>query len=92
MLLLQQVTGKTVQYYKKSLQLIGAKVLLRCALFNNILAEAKHFRLVTQKQDSNIISILDFVKNTKYNYQRLLKKLKRNPSYVFSATNTETCR
>ena len=47
--------------------------------------------MTTQKQDINIISILDFVESTKCNYQRLLKKLKRNPSYVFSATNVEIC-
>ena len=37
-----------------------------------------------------MISILDFVESTKCNYHRLLKKLKRNSSYVFSATNIET--
>ena len=47
--------------------------------------------LTTQKQDINIITILDFVESTKYNYQRLLRKLKRNLSYVFLTTNIEIC-
>ena len=47
--------------------------------------------MTTQKQDVNIISILDFVESTKYKDQRLLKKLKRNLSHVFSATNIEIC-
>ena len=64
-------------------KLINAKFLLRCALFTNVLAEAKHFSLITQEQNIDIICILDSVKNTRYNYERLLKKLRKNPAYVF---------
>ena len=39
------------------------------------LPEAKHFSLITQKQNIDIIRILDSVENTKHNYKRLLQKL-----------------
>ena len=55
--------------------LINAKFLLRCALFTDVLAEAKHFSLITQEQNIYIIRILDSVENTKQNYERLPKKL-----------------
>ena len=48
-----------------------------------MLAEAKHFSLITQEQNNNIICILDSVENTKRNYECLLKKLQKNPAYVF---------
>ena len=56
-------------------KLINAKFLLRCALFTDVLAEAKHFSLITQEQNIDIIRILDSVENTKHNYKRLLQKL-----------------
>ena len=59
-------------------KLINAKFLLRCALFTDVLAEAKHFSLITQEQNIDIIRILDSVENTKHNYKRLLKKLRKN--------------
>ena len=64
-------------------KLINAKFLLRCALFADLLAETKHFILITQEQNIDIIRILDSVENTKHNYKRLLKKLRKNPAYVF---------
>ena len=67
----------------KFTKLINAKFLLRCALFTDVLAEAKHFSLITQEQNIDIIRILDSVENTKHNYERLLKKLQKNPAYVF---------
>ena len=67
----------------KFTKLINAKFLLRCALFTDVLAEAKHFSLITQEQNIDIIRILDSVENTKHNYERLLKKLRKNPAYVF---------
>ena len=67
----------------KFMKLINAKFLLRCALFTDVLAEAKHFSLITQEQNIDIIHILDSVENTKHNYERLLKKLQMNPAYVF---------
>ena len=67
----------------KFTKLINAKFLLRCALFTNVLAEAKHFSLITQEQNIDIIHILDSVENTKHNYKCLLKKLQKNLAYVF---------
>ena len=59
----------------KFTKLINAKFLLRCALFTDVLAEAKHFCLITREQNIDIIRILNSVKNTKHNFERLLKKL-----------------
>ena len=67
----------------KFTKLINAKSLLRCALFTDVLAEAKHFSLITQEQNIDSIRILDSVENTKHNYERLPKKLRKNPAYVF---------
>ena len=64
-------------------KLVDAKVLLRCALFIDILAEAKKFNLITQKTDINVINILDLVKSTKNNYERLFRKLSKNQDLVF---------
>ena len=64
-------------------KLINAKFLLRCVLFTDVLAEAKHFSLLIQEQSIDIIRILDSVENTKHNYERLLKKLQKNLAYVF---------
>ena len=64
-------------------KLVDAKVLLRCALFTDILAEAKKFSLITQKSDINIIGVLDLVESTKNNYERLFRKLSKNRNYVF---------
>ena len=68
---------------EKFMKLINAKFLLLCALFTDILAEAKHFSLITQEQNIDIIRILDSVENTKHNDEHLLKKLQKNPGYVF---------
>ena len=48
---------------EKFTKLINAKFLLRCALFTNVLAEAKRFSLITQEQNIDV-SILDSVENT----------------------------
>ena len=65
------------------MKLINAKFLLRCALFTDVLIEAKHFSLITQEQNIDIICILDSVENTTHNYNHLLKILWKNPAYVF---------
>ena len=52
----------------KFTKLINAKFLLRCVLFTDVLAEAKHFSLIIQEQSIDIIRILDSVENTKHNY------------------------
>ena len=57
----------------KFTKLINAKFLLRCALFTDVLAKAKHFSLITQEQNIDII----------HNNECLLKKLRKNPAYVF---------
>ena len=67
----------------KFTKLINAKFLLWCALFTDVLAEAKHYSLITQEQNIGIIHILDLVENTKHNYEHLLKKLRKNPADVF---------
>ena len=48
---------------EKFTKLINAKFLLRCALFTNVLAEAKRFSLITQEQNIHV-RILDSVENT----------------------------
>ena len=67
----------------KFTKLVDAKVLLRSAFFTDVLAEAKKFSLNTQRSNINIITIIDHVEETKHNYERLLKKLRRNPAFVF---------
>ena len=47
----------------KFTKLINAKFLLRRALFTDVLAEAKHFSLITQERNIDIIRILDSVEN-----------------------------
>ena len=64
-------------------KLIDAKVLLRSALFKDVLADAKIFSLLTQKQNIDILKILEAVESTKNSYQRLRKKLEKNLDYVF---------
>ena len=74
----------------KFAKLINAKFLLRCALlFTDVLAEAKHFSLITQEQNIDIIRILDSVENAKHNYEHLLKKLRKNPAYVFQLSTVK---
>ena len=66
--------------------LVDAKVLIRSAFFADVLAEAKRFSLVTQ-ENVNIIKVLDAVETTKSNYERLLKKVKKNPKFIFELPN-----
>ena len=66
----------------KFTKLINAKFLLQCVFFTDVLAEAKHFSLITQEQNIDMMHILDSVKNTKHNYKCLLKKLRKNLAYV----------
>ena len=39
--------------------------------------------MITQEQSVDIIIILDPFESTIHNYERLLKKLRKNPAYVF---------
>lgn len=68
-------------------KLVDAKVLLRSAFFTDVLAEAKRFSLVSQKKDINVIKMLNSVETTKFNYQRLLAKVKKNPAFIFELPN-----
>ena len=69
-------------------KLIDSKVLLRSAFFLDILTEAKKFSLVTQKNDINIINVIDCVQSTSNNYRKLLGKLKKSPGDVFNLLPT----
>ena len=51
--------------------------------FIDILAKAKCFSLTTQERNVNIIKVVDAVESTKSNYGRLLKKLEKDPAYIF---------
>ena len=64
-------------------KLADAKLLLCCALFTDILAEAKKICLITQKSDIKIIDIFDLVESTKNNFERLFRKLSKNHNLVF---------
>ena len=55
---------------------------MRCAVFIDVLAEAKNFSLKTQKIDINIIDIVDAVENTKQNYRPLLKHVEKDPASI----------
>ena len=63
-------------------KLIDASVLLRGAVFIDVLAEAKAFSLKTQKDDTNIIDIVESLELMKRNYERLLKRARKDENYV----------
>ena len=82
------ITATRSSKYRSTLEgklkkLIDTKVLLRSALFKDVLADAKIFSLLTQKQNINILKIFEAVESTKNSYQRLRKKREKNPEYVF---------
>ena len=64
-------------------KLLDAQVILRSAFLTDVLAPAKLFSLVTQKEDPNIMEIVESVEQTKREYTKLLKKFKRNQNSVF---------
>ena len=53
----------------KYVKLVDAKVLLCCAVFIDVLAEAKNSSLKTQKIDISIIDVVEAVENTNQNYR-----------------------
>ena len=59
------------------------EVLLRCALFKDVLADAKIFSLLVQNQNKDILKIFEAVESTKNNYHPLRKKLEKDPEHVF---------
>ena len=71
----------------KLTKLVNAPVLMRSAFFTDVLAEAKRFSMITQEKNINVIKMLDAVETTKYNYERLLKKVKKDPAYIFQLPN-----
>ena len=71
----------------KFTKLINAKFLLRCALFTDVLAEAKHFSLITQEQNINIIRILDSVENPKQ-LRTSAQEITKESGLCFSAPNS----
>ena len=64
-------------------QMFDAKVLLRCALFKDVLADAKIFSLLVQNQNKDILKIFEAVESTKNSYHPLRKKLEKDPEHVF---------
>ena len=52
-------------------KLIDAKVLLRSASFKDVLADARIFSLLMQKQNIDILKIFEAAESTKNSYQRL---------------------
>ena len=62
-------------------------MLLRSAFFTDVLAEAKRFSLISQKKDINVITMLEAVETTKSNYQRLLAKVKKDPTFIYQLPN-----
>ena len=91
---LQNVISKTTNAKARATlegkyaKLVDAKFLLRCALFVDVLAEAKNFSLKTQKIDINIIDVVEAVENTKQNYKRLLKLVEKNPASILELLPT----
>ena len=74
-----EITATRSSKYRSTLEgkfkkLIDTKVLLWSALFKDVLADAKIFSLLTQKQNINILKIFEAVESTKNSYQRLRKK------------------
>ena len=63
-------------------KLIDASVLLRGAFFIDVLAEAKAFSLKTQKDDIKIIDIVESLESMKRNYERLLKRARKDENYL----------
>ena len=73
------------------IELLEAKVILRGAIFSDILHEARKLSLVTQKPpDINITDMVEAVESCKRNYERLLIKLKKDQNYAF--TNLPTVK
>ena len=64
-------------------KMFDAKVLPRCALFKDVLADAKIFRLLMQNQNKDILKISEAIESTKNSYHHLRKKLEKNPEHVF---------
>ena len=64
-------------------KLLEAQVILRSAFLRDILTPAKVFSLITQKENPNIIEIVESVEKTKKEYKKLLRKFRQNKDLVF---------
>ena len=64
-------------------KLVDAQVLLRSAFLKDLLNPAKIFSLITQKDQPNIIEIVDAVEKTRRDYKKLLTKFQRDQNSVF---------
>ena len=65
-------------------KLVDAQFLLSGAFLKEILTPAKCFSLVTQKEETNIMEIVDSVDKTKRDYDKLFKKkVKTDENAVF---------
>ena len=71
-------------------KLIDASVLLRGAFFIDVLAEAKAFSLKTQKDDTNIIDIVESLESMKRNHERLLKRARKDENYVLKLPTSKS--
>jgi hypothetical protein len=71
-------------------KMLNAQILLRSAFLKDVLAPAKAFSLVTQKQDPNVMEIVDAVEKTRRDYKKLLRKFKEDQSNVFELPTLKT--
>ena len=65
---------------RKDYKTDGCKIAAAMCIFD-VLAEVKRFSMITQEKSTNIIRVFNSVETAKWNYARLLKKVKKNPSY-----------
>ena len=64
-------------------KLLDAQVILRSCLLKDLLAPAKIFSLITQKEHPNIMETVEAVDKTKNDYKKLLTKFEKNQDSVF---------
>lgn len=64
-------------------KLKSAALLLRSAVFVDLLDSARKFSLVSQQKDVNILLVVDKLDDTILHYQLLFKKLKKDVNFVF---------
>ena len=62
---------------------MDAKVLLQSAFFVDMLIEVKCLTMINQEKSISIINLWDAVETWKSNYECLLKKIKKNPTFIF---------
>ena len=60
-----------------------ASLVLRCALFIDLLDSARKFSVISQKAEVKILLMIDTIDDTILHYQMLWMKLKKDPAFVF---------